>query len=219
LPETNPSLRPRSIGARIKYARKTNGLSQADLAKRVGVSQPAIANWETGLHDPRRLMLAKLADILDTPLEWLAAGARSAIEADKHAAAAYLRRAVHHVPVISFENAARFAADLSADPHAMAEDYIPVTAGGLKFFALFVTDDAMNRAFPRDTLVVVDYADRAPAHGAFCLIQQDKTPILRRWNSDTDCFETYSSDPSLADGKTLGGGAIIGRARVSIRFH
>ena len=53
---------PRSIGERIKQARKSRGMSQADLALRVGVSQPAIANWESGVHDPRRLTLAKLAD-------------------------------------------------------------------------------------------------------------------------------------------------------------
>ena len=35
----------RSIGERIKQARKARGLSQVDLAQRIGVSQPAIANW------------------------------------------------------------------------------------------------------------------------------------------------------------------------------
>ena len=65
---------PRSIGERIRQARKSRGMSQSDLAVRVGVSQPAIANWESGVHDPRRLTLAKLADALDAPLDWLAAG-------------------------------------------------------------------------------------------------------------------------------------------------
>ena len=66
----------RSIGERIRQARKAQGYSQSDLAHRVGVSQPAIANWESGVHDPRRLTLAKLADALGAPLDWLAAGVR-----------------------------------------------------------------------------------------------------------------------------------------------
>ena len=215
-PLSNP---PRSIGERIRYSRKAKGYSQADLARRVGVSQPAIANWETGLHDPRRLALAKLADVLDTPLDWLSAGARSVTESDTHAAAAYLRRANIHVPVISFENAGRFAFDGRSDPHVMAEDYIPLTANSDKMFAVFITDDAMNKTFVRDTLVVIDYSDRVPANGAFCLIEHDESSILRRWNAVKQIFETHSTDPSPPIPHKSSDSVVIGCARVSIRFH
>ena len=107
----------RSIGERIREARKTKGFSQSDLASKVGVSQPAIANWESGIHDPRRLTLAKLADALEAPLDWLAAGDRSVAESDKHAAAAYIRRPVRHVPVVSLRTAALLARDASAARH------------------------------------------------------------------------------------------------------
>ena len=72
--QTTLAIAARSIGDRIRQARKSRGLSQSDLAQRVGVSQPAIANWESGIHDPRRLTLAKLAEALEAPLDWLAAG-------------------------------------------------------------------------------------------------------------------------------------------------
>ncbi len=209
----------RSIGERVKHARKSRGLSQTDLAQRVGVSQPAIANWETGLHDPRRLMLAKLAVALDYPLDWLAAGDRSLGESDKHAAAAYIRRPVMHVPVISFRSAALMALDMTADPHTMAEDYIPVTAGSPKLFAVFLEDEAVNLAFPIGTLVVIDYADRSPRDGAFCLASVEGDPLLRRWRDDPARFEPVSTDdqyaPMLANEAT----SIIGCARVSIRIH
>ena len=154
---------PSTIGDRIKQARKAAGLNQADLAAGVGVSQPAVANWESGVHDPRRMMLAKLSKALSTPLEWLADGARSTTEFDKGAAAAYLRRPIQHTPVIGFRDAIRFLDDPLADPHAVAEDYIPVTTGSERVFALFINDEPMNLPFPNDTLVVIDYADRRPA--------------------------------------------------------
>ena len=210
---------PRSIGERIRHTRKTRGLSQADLAKRIGVSQPAIANWESGLHDPRRVVLAKLADVLDAPVDWLAAGARSMLESDTHAAAAYLRRGIYHVPVISFENAARLALEENADPHTMAEDYIVVTGNSNKVFAVFVTDDTMNRIFVRDTLVVIDYADKSPTEGGCCLVLQEEGSVLRRWNPSIGKFETYSSDPNLQDAGLNGETMVIGCARVSIRLH
>jgi transcriptional regulator with XRE-family HTH domain len=147
---------PASIGARIRQARKALSLNQAELAERVGVTQPAVANWESGVHDPRRLMLAKIAEALSTPLDWLAEGARSSAERDKGPAAAYLRRPVQHAPVIGFSAATRLLDDPAFDPHDAAEDYIPVTSGADRVFAFFSTDEAVNLAFPRDTLVVVD---------------------------------------------------------------
>lgn len=219
-PRSPSGPRPRSIGERIKAARKALGLSQTDIARRVGVSQPAIANWESGVHDPRRLMLARLADALETPLDWLAAGDRSAVESDKHAAAAYIRRPVQHVPVISFRAAALLAQDPSADPHAMAEDYIPVTMGTLRLFAVFVNDEAMNLAFPPDTLVVIDYGDRRPEDGDYCLIRSVDGLVLRRWRRDhaAGYFEPVSTGAGFSV-IPAEAAEVIGCARASIRVH
>jgi len=216
LADTTPAA---SIGERIRQARKAGGLNQSDLAERVGVTQPAVANWESGVHDPRRLMLAKLAEALSVPMEWLAEGARSATERDKHAAAAYLRRPLQHTPVISFRDAARFIANPAADPHSMAEDYIPITAGSNKVFAIFLSDQAVDLAFPKDSLVVIDYSDRRPTDGMFCLAAPFGFPLLRRWRSDPPRLEPASSDPSHRTLTIDGDPRIIGCARVSIRFH
>lgn len=208
-----------TIGERIRAARKAAGLNQADLAARIGVSQPSVANWESGVHDPRRLMLAKVAEALATPLEWLAEGARSSVERDKSPGAAYLRRPLHHTPVISFSDAARLLDDPAVDPHSVAEDYIPVTVGSHRVFALFVNDAAVNLAFPKDTLVVIDYADRRPVDGAFCLAAPMSFPLLRRWRDAPARLEPYSSDPSHKTIMIDSDPRIIGCARVSIRFH
>ncbi|MEO1252625.1 MAG: helix-turn-helix domain-containing protein [Pseudomonadota bacterium] len=208
-----------SIGQRIRLARKEAGLSQAELARRIGVSQPAIATWESGVHDPRKVVLAKLADALSTPLEWLAAGARSPIETDRHPAAAYLRRPLTHVPVINMRDAARIGAGDGGDPHKLAEDYIPVTAGGTRLFALFLNDPAVDRAFPAGSLVVIDYEDQNPADGAFCLATHKGIGLVRRMNTQLHQLEAFSTQPS-SGGLVLNPDVrIIGCARLSIRFH
>ena len=208
-----------TIGDRIRQARKAAGLNQSALAERVGVTQPAVANWESGVHDPRRVVLAKLADALDTPVEWLAEGARSALERDRGPAAAYLRRHLVHTPVISFRDAIRLLDEPAVDPHSVAEDYIPVTASSVRVFGLFIADSAVDLAFPKETLVVIDYSDRRPADGAFCLAAPMNFPILRRWRASPDRLEPYSSDPSHRAIMVDGDPRIIGCARVSIRFH
>lgn len=209
----------RLIGERIRQARKSRGLSQADLARRIGVSQPAIANWESGIHDPRRLTLAKLAETLEAPLDWLAAGDRSVAESDKHAAAAYIRRPVRHVPVISLRSASLLAKDVTADPHIMAEDYIPVTIGPSRLFAVFINDPAVNLAFLPDTLVVIDYHDCQPGDGEFCLADVKQTPTLRRWRANPARLEPASSETGHQDIAMTPDISIIGCVRVSIRVY
>ena len=208
-----------SIGERIRQARKSAGLSQADLAARIGVSQPAIATWESGVHDPRRVVMAKLADVLSISPEWLTAGARSTAEADPPAAAAYLRRSLRHVPVISVDAAAQFATDPNADPHQMAEDYISVTANASLLFALFVDDAAVDLAFPKGSLVVIDYGDRWPAEGNYCLSAVEGTPIVRRIRRTPPRLEAASSSATVDDIPLNDDVEIIGCVRVSIRFH
>ena len=210
---------PVSIGDRIKDARKQRALSQVDLARLVGVSQPAVANWESGVHDPRRLMLAKIADVLQVSADWLASGARSLVEADTQPAAAYIRRPIRHTPVISFADAARLLDDPRADPHAVAEDYIPVTSGAERLFALFVDDDAVDLAFPKGTLVVIDYADRRPAEGAFALFLIDGPPVIRRWRERPPRLEPDSASSAYGPIYLDAPPKIIGCVRVSIRIH
>jgi transcriptional regulator with XRE-family HTH domain len=219
--ETDPAIlsEPFSIGDRIRHARKNLSLSQTDLAKKIGVTQPAVANWESGVHDPRRLMLAKIADVLDVSAAWLASGARRAVEADKQPAAAYLRRPLQHTPVISFADAARLLDDPAADPHAVAEDYIPVTSGADRLFALFVDDEAVDLAFPKGTLVVIDYSDRRPADGAFGLFVVDGPPIIRRWRESPPRLEPSSLNASFGAIHLNAPPPMIGSVRVSIRIH
>ncbi len=208
-----------TIGERIRLARKRAGLNQAALAERLGVTQPAVANWESGVHDPRRVVLAKLADALGTSLDWLADGARSIAERDKHPAAAYLRRALRHAPIIRYRDAVRFLDDDAPDPHDFAEDYIPVSTNAERVFGLFLSDEAVDLAFPKDSLVVIDYADRRPIDGAFCLAAPFKFPILRRWRDNPARLEPHSSNARHLPIAIEGDPRIIGCTRVSIRFH
>lgn len=208
-----------TIGDRLRAARKDAGLSQADLAARVGVSQPAVANWESGVHDPRRLMLAKLAEALGVSTAWLGSGARSPVERDRHAAAAYIRRPLQHAPVIALQDAAHLLGETPADPHSLALDYIPVTSGTETIFGVFVDDPAISAAFPKNSLVVIDYADRRPSDGVHCLALVDGAVILRRWREQPGRFETAAADDANNVAPYKDGDQIIGCARVSIRFH
>lgn len=219
-------LRAESIGDRIKDARKLKKWNQNELANHLGVTQPTVANWESGVHDPRHLTLVKIAEALDVSLGWLTSGERSQIEQDTHPAAAYLRRPIVHAPVISLESSRRMRREdydytklPYIDPHDLAVDYIPVTSGAT-VFALIMNDDSMNLAFPASSVVVVDYAKRQPNDGDIVLFAlEHDLPVIRRWRSQPNRLEAYSSNP---DHETIYAHDIrnvIGSVVVSIRIH
>ena len=62
------------IGHRIKESRELKGLSQSELALRVGVSQPTISDWENGKTEPTVGNMCILAVELDVCFEWIATG-------------------------------------------------------------------------------------------------------------------------------------------------
>ncbi len=63
-----------SIGERISSLRKEQNISQGQLADALGVSRQAVSKWENDQSSPDTLKLIRLADILDTGVEYLATG-------------------------------------------------------------------------------------------------------------------------------------------------
>ncbi len=66
-----------SIGERIAELRKEQNLSQVQLADAMEVSRQAVSKWETDQSSPDSLNLIKLAQILDTDIEYLTTGRRN----------------------------------------------------------------------------------------------------------------------------------------------
>lgn len=71
------------IGTRIQSSRQALGLSEAQLARRIGVKRVTLVNWENGKTAPRANRLAEIAGILKVPLMWLLAGGESPAEAQE----------------------------------------------------------------------------------------------------------------------------------------
>ena len=63
-----------SIGERITSLRNERNISQGQIAKALNVSRQAVSKWENDLSSPDTLNLIKLADLLNTDVEYLATG-------------------------------------------------------------------------------------------------------------------------------------------------
>ena len=63
-----------SLGERIVELRKLRNLSQGQLAEAMDVSRQAVSKWENGQSTPDPLKIIKLAEFLDTDVEFLSTG-------------------------------------------------------------------------------------------------------------------------------------------------
>jgi len=66
-----------SIGDRIIELRTLSGLSQNQLAKEMDVSRQAVSKWETDQSVPDSLKMIRLAEILETDIEYLTTGRKN----------------------------------------------------------------------------------------------------------------------------------------------
>lgn len=59
------------IGEQIKTARKAKGVSQEELAVRLGVVRQTVSKWENGMSVPDADVLIQIAELLDVPVSQL----------------------------------------------------------------------------------------------------------------------------------------------------
>lgn len=57
-----------TIGRRIKDFRKRSGLTQKQLGEKIGVSGAMIGQYETGIRNPKKETLGRIADALQIPV-------------------------------------------------------------------------------------------------------------------------------------------------------
>lgn len=67
----------KSVGDRIRFARKAADMTQEQLAKKTGVTKGAVSQWEQGgIKSLNSVVLFALADALEVNARWIALGDR-----------------------------------------------------------------------------------------------------------------------------------------------
>ncbi len=69
-----------TFGDRLTGAREAAGMTQKDMARRLGVKLKTIKAWEDDLSEPRANRLSMLAGLLNVSLSWLISGTGEGVE-------------------------------------------------------------------------------------------------------------------------------------------
>lgn len=63
-----------TFGDRVAAAREAAGMTQAQLARRLGIKKATLTGWEQDLSEPRANKLTMMAGVLNVSMSWLLTG-------------------------------------------------------------------------------------------------------------------------------------------------
>lgn len=159
-----------TIGKRILHLRKVAGLTQADLAARVGVGRSTVAQWERGSSQPRLRLLDRIAETLGVGTDELVG---SCVDDEDRAEAR--NEARWTVPLVPCDDA-----PMGESLGSRVEVPAPLLANHPNAIATVMPDDSMSRMFPAGFVVVLD-PDVPPTNGSIVVASVDGRTVVRRW--------------------------------------
>lgn len=162
-----------TIGDRIKSARKKAGITQAELAKRLGISYVGVSQWENNLRNPKIETVQRIASALNVSIVDLVGTAdelngqivqhlqeaRKSLEEQKEASSDYEKQTKFGQAVLSLDSAAYKASYQDA---AEAEERAKEIFSALRVLNSTGRQEAVKRV--QELSYVPDY-------------QKDKTPL------------------------------------------
>lgn len=155
---------------RIKERMKVLGLTQEELAKRMGITRGAIAHYLAERRIPPLSQFKKLAAILKTDPAWLHYGSVAETSAQKKDKTT--STAKKPIPILSWEKVANFLAGKQAQ-HEDAEEFVPHIFSDMPcWYALRIKSDAMTAqlgsqvSFREGDIIIID-PEKTPIHGSF----------------------------------------------------
>ncbi len=146
-----------SIGQRISKLMLDMDVSNAKLARMIGVSRPTIGNWIEGKSAPTGENLTNLANALKVDPNWLMSGKESQARFDNNVDVSQkIPFDGRPIPVISWVAAGSFGSIETVLKDAEVDEYLPpIRECGKNGYGLVVTGISMSPKFePEDRIYV-----------------------------------------------------------------
>jgi DNA-binding XRE family transcriptional regulator len=152
-----------SFGDRVRAARESVGMTQDELARRLGITRPAVSSWEAGSTKPRLDKIDKLADLLGTTPHYLLNGdGPQRVDARPTSAMVPVRV----IGVTCMGDGGEIDADVTIEVPAGVAERHP------NLFVVHGIGDCMDRRFPSDAALGID-PDMRPQSGDAVLARDE----------------------------------------------
>ena len=158
------------LGKKIRAHRDELGLTQAELADKLGLTYSSVSQWESGRATPRTPILRQLAELFDTTVADLMG---------EDATEAAISGTSRMVPLLGFAHMGE-----PCDEGSLADEVeVPASIADAhpRGFMVHAQGGCMDNRFPRDALLLVD-PDMEPANGQPVLAEtSDYGAVVRNY--------------------------------------
>lgn len=158
------------LGKKIRAHRDELGLTQAELADKLGLTYSSVSQWESGRATPRTPILRQLADLFNTTVADLMG---------EDAAEAAINGTSRMVPLLGFAHMGE-----PCDEGSLADEVeVPASIADAhpRGFMVHAQGGCMDNRFPHDALLLVD-PDMEPVNGQPVLAEtSDYGAVVRNY--------------------------------------
>lgn len=158
------------LGKKIRAHRDELGLTQAELADKLGLTYSSVSQWESGRATPRTPILRQLADLFDTTVAELMG---------EDATETAISGTSRMVPLLGFAHMGE-----PCDEGSLADEVeVPASIADAhpRGFMVHAQGGCMDNRFPHDALLLVD-PDMEPANGQPVLAEtSDYGAVVRNY--------------------------------------
>lgn len=175
------------FGAHIRELRLKKGMTQQQLAEKLGITGAAVGTWENNRARPRLDKLNELADLLDVPSAELLGIQYGSIKGTSA-----------FVPLLGWTHMGELEDIDESD--MVCEVPLEVFQAHPKAFCVHAQGECMNRRYPPDCIVLVD-PTMEPTNGCAVLAQMGNQSIVRVYNRGASVLllSPDSDDESFED--------------------
>lgn len=158
------------LGKKIRAHRDELGLTQAELADKLGLTYSSVSQWESGRATPRTPILRQLADLFDTTVADLMG---------EDATEAAIKGTSRMVPLLGYAH----MGDFEDEGELCDEVEVPAAVADAhpRGFMVHAQGGCMDNRFPHDALLLVD-PDMEPVNGQPVLAEtSDYGAVVRNY--------------------------------------
>lgn len=162
------------LGKKIRRYRDGLGLTQAELASKLGLTYSSVSQWESGRAVPRTPVIRQLADLFGTTVSELMG---------EEAGASAIKGTSRMVPLLGYAH----MGDFEDEGELCDEVEVPAAVADAhpRGFMVHAQGGCMDNRFPHDALLLVD-PDMEPVNGKPVLAEtEDHGAVVRLYTRGT----------------------------------
>ena len=175
----------KSIGERIKEARKSAGLTQLELAKKTELSRSYIGDIEKDRYNPSVSTLQLIATATNTPLEDLLPSTKTVSPAGRGVRIPVLGRVVAGIPIEAVEEILDY------------EEITPELAASGEFFALKIRGHSMEPRMMEGDVVIVRRQDDVESGDVAIVLVNGNEDTVKRVKKQEDGITLIATNTSV----------------------